>query len=213
MQRNEIALFEQFLERDKFHAEFFRVGIGENIVTQHAHSEARRAPHHRLTDAPAADDAEGFAKNIVAPRGRPLARDHAQVPRVNAPRDAEQQRPRVIGDGLVEHARRVGDDDAEARRGGDVDRVVAHAPARDDLEARGLGRSEDGGVVAVGADERGVDAGEQFLNRVGGQRPELLGNDDLAAGFAENFQRARADFGDGPGGDQNFPTHKKIRGC
>ena len=72
----------------------------------------------------------------MAPLLRPTAGMHGEMACVNPARHAKQQGKGVIGNGIIQQAGGVGDHDAQLGGRGDIDTVVAHAPAGNDLEFR-----------------------------------------------------------------------------
>ena len=102
-----------------------RTGYGMRRV-QHAHPEASRASRDGLADLAPADHAERRAPDIAAEQqaGRPhppAARPHEAIALRHAPGRREHQRERQVRRRLGQHARRVADRDAGARRRGEVD--------------------------------------------------------------------------------------------
>src|SRR5262249_62237211 len=74
----------------------------------------------------------------------------------HAARHSQHQGPGEVGGGFVENAGSIGDQDAAAGAGGDVDVVVAHSDVRDDTK---LG----GGAKRVVADALGEQADQAFF--------------------------------------------------
>ena len=137
VQGQEIAFSQQFVERDKLNAELSRFGIRLHIVCNQTHVEAGRATRHSAANSSAAKNAQGFAEDIVAPDTAPDAGGHVEMPDVHAARKREQQRESKVRHGFVEQPWCVGDDDADSRRGGHVDRVVADSPTGNDFQFGG----------------------------------------------------------------------------
>ena len=50
MERKEIALRQQFVERDETDAQPFRLGLREGVIGEQSHPEARGSASDRLTD-------------------------------------------------------------------------------------------------------------------------------------------------------------------
>ena len=79
----------------------------------------------------------------MAPLLRPAASVHGEMPRVDPACHAKQEGKGVIGYRFIQKAGGVGDHDAQLGGRGDIDAIVAHAPAGDDLEFRGLLAGQD----------------------------------------------------------------------
>src|SRR5204862_4431652 len=82
----EITLREQFVERDELNADLLGLLVRCHVVAEQFHSEAGRAPGHRLPDASAAKNAERLAVNVVSPRQLPFAAAHDEMALMHAPR-------------------------------------------------------------------------------------------------------------------------------
>jgi hypothetical protein len=128
MQRKEVRLGEQLIHRDKLHTQSLRLRIHANIINPHA--ETGRTSRHSRTDPPAANNAQRFVMHIAAPRGLPFALAHLNMTGVNTACYGQQQAKRRIRHRLIQQAGRVGYHDAFSSSRGNIDRVVADAPAR-----------------------------------------------------------------------------------
>ena len=117
------------------------IGLGAAALrVEHPELEALGAPRDRAPDPPQPDDPERGARELVGhealrPGRAPAARAHQAITFHHAPPGREDQREREVGGRVVEHARRVRDDDAPRGARRDVDPVVADAEVRDDPEA------------------------------------------------------------------------------
>ena len=126
------------------HLDEVRIVLVGNIgrparVIDHRHFHCLEPARDRLANAAHADDPDG----AVAQRGRelvvaavlfPFARAEITLGLGQLPHGCEQQPKRRIRHLLVEHVRRIGDDDAVPAGPFGVDVVVADAEARYDLE-------------------------------------------------------------------------------
>ncbi len=135
----------------------FRFGIGVDppaIVVVDAHVKAAGAPGDGLTDSAHAEDAEALAGDPVAehpgrrPTG-PLAGAQGPLALGQPARHRQDQRHGHVRGILGQNVRRVGDGDAEAVRGPDIDVVDARAVVGDELDPP-LRRIEDFGVDPIG---------------------------------------------------------------
>ncbi len=105
-----------------------------------AHRERLCAARNFHPDPPHPDEAESRAGEIAAEQLRsspalapaPLAHEAVRRHEVSAAR--KDQRQRQVGNGSVEHARRIGDGDPARSARGDVDRVVADPVVGDEPE-------------------------------------------------------------------------------
>ena len=106
------------------------------IVGDHAEAERLEAPRQRLADLAQAHQSRRLAvQRRDRPAGRPVphALSHRPVVRDELPVEREEHRRRVVGDLEVAHPRGVGDQDARARGGVHVHRVVPVAESADGL--------------------------------------------------------------------------------
>ena len=114
------------------------------------------------------------AHQLAPVDARPLPGADEAVALGDAARHAQHERPRHVGRGLGQHARRVRDEDAAPGRRSDVDDVVAHGGDRHDAEAGRGGENRLGDRMGAHRDDR-LDVGD-----VAGQ----LGDRQLALGVA-----------------------------
>ncbi len=106
----------------------------------------------------------------VAPRSdvpgrlRPRAGVDAAVDDVEAAGEHHEVGHRDVGDLVVEHARRVGDDDAAGCCGGEVDAVDADAPLGDHAQV-GAAVEDVGGEAVVAGDhpDAAVEGGDELV--------------------------------------------------
>ena len=197
VQRHEVGLLQQRLERDQLDADRGGALAGdERVVGDDAHLEGARTLGHARADAPEADDAERVPGQFDALQlaALPAALAQRGVALRHVARDGEQQRQRVLdgGDGVGQW--RVDDDHAARRRRLEVDVVDAHPGAADHRELRGgldhalgdagLAAHDDAGHVGHGCDEfvlaqtradYGVVAFSQARDALFG---DLVGNED-----------------------------------
>ena len=185
VQRHEVGLLQQRLERDQLDADRGRALVGdERVVGDHAHLEGARTLRHPRADAPEADDAERVPGQLDALQlaALPAALAQRGVPLRHVAGDGEQQREGVLdgGDGVGQ--RRVDDDHPTRRRRLEVDVVDADPGAPDHRELRGglddalgdagLAAHDDAGHVGDGFDElvlaeAGADYGVVALAQAG----------------------------------------------
>ena len=220
---------------DPFDAELAEALRRDELVEgEHVHLEALGALGDELADAAEADHAERLAVELGALELGPLP--GAAGERGVGPRDVaaegEHQRQGVLGGGDRVRFGRVGDDDAAAGRGGDVDVVDAGAGAADHLEALGpldqlrrhLGRRADEQRV-VGADrlaqlllghlEAEVDL-EALAQQLDAGVGDLLLDEDLhrvtsgAFSIAQSMQAVSASTSAGSTAG-NMPTRSWLR--
>ena len=179
VQRDEVALREQRVERDPLH-----VGAlaGEGVVGEDAEAERLREVHQRQADFPAADDAQHRALRLAvgqvvhhraAAAGHPR-RQAAPLAPLQPPLEPEHGAGEVQhvghgqgGDGLAAVLGDVAHHDAARPRGLDVDAVAARARLADGLDR-----------VREPRDEVGPDG--QLLGDQDGRPPGAL--EDLLGG-------------------------------
>jgi hypothetical protein len=132
MQRHHVTLAQQALERGAFDAgDVLRVWVEH----QDADVEPAQPPQHGTTDRAAPDQPDGGAVELPPDRGsgpRPCAGAHRAVVLRHPPQRREHQRDRVIGTAPGVRAGGRADDHAAASRRLEIDRIRAHADARDD---------------------------------------------------------------------------------
>ena len=132
----------------------------ERVVGDDVHAEARGTSRDLLADPPEAEDAERLARELDAPVRLPLPATLLQrcMRLRNVPRERDEQPDRVLRRRDDGRLRRVGDDDATARRRFDIHVVDADPRAPDYLQAQGpvdqlcgeLGRrADDDRVVEI----------------------------------------------------------------
>src|SRR5207302_5141848 len=165
--RDEVRAGEELIQLDGLDT----VALGRfprqiGVVGDDVHAEAERAPRDLGTDASEPHNAQHLAEELDAlePALFPAAALERGVGRGNAPRERQEQRHGVLGDGGRVAAWRVHHDHAALGRGVHVDRVHARARPADDLEllarrqhgARDLGGAADDQalVLADARDER-----------------------------------------------------------
>lgn len=175
VQRDHVGLGEQ---RGQVH----RCGEGVvgrvRVVVDDPHPEALGAARHGSSDLAVADQAERGAVHVQAqvvvhPEQAPLTGGQRVAGGAEAPAGHQDEREGEVGGGLGENSGGVGDHDSAFGGGVPVDRVVAHARQRDDLQ-RGSGRVQQGGVHPVVAEgQDGARALRQFcqIPRLGLARP------------------------------------------
>ena len=145
----------------------------------------------RLADAAEPDEPERRAVHVAAevlhdPPALPAVAAQVGFGVVREAGRGEDQQEREVGGGLVEHARRVADRDAELGGRGDVDVVVADRDVRDDPQPPAGG---------AGFEHLAVDAiGEQAHDRVGirrGAHQLVVGERDVVVALHELVTRVR----------------------
>ncbi len=143
MDREDIRGPEELLESYWLYTvELLQVGLRHDVAVDHLHVEAL-SPLRSLRPYPAeAEEAEGLARDVPAegePSGplTPLLACEA-VSLWYPPHEAEDERPRDVGDRGRQDVGCVGDVDLPPRTGLDVYGVVAYAEPRDDLQLRRL---------------------------------------------------------------------------
>lgn len=206
VQGEEIALGQEFVEGNELDAGIGFGGFERGVVRDDAEVEAAGALGHGATDASKAQDAEGFAREVVPPMRKPQALAHGEMAFDDAARKGEQQGEGVVGHGVIGKTGRVGDDDAARGGGGDVNGIIADTPTGNDFEAGGGGRLEDGGGVLVGSGERGVGAIEEIKQGLAAEAEARFEN-GLATGFSQQRERVPAGFFHRQGCDEHFPGH------
>ncbi len=147
-------------------------------------------------DAAEADDAEGLAAELGALQRflLPLGGVHGGVGARDGAGHGDHEAEGELGDGDGVGAGRVHDDDAAVRGCGGVDVVDAYAGAADDAEV-GRGLEQLGVGLHGGADDQGVGVGEFLLQAAGTELGDLVGGDDVPAGFLlQHGQRCGRDF-------------------
>lgn len=129
---------------------------------------------------------------------------------MHAAGEGEEQSHRVVRHGVVQQTRREGNDHAFLRCSRDINGVVAHAPPRDEFEAGGFFRSENGGGELVHAGEDGVHARQEREEFGLGERTVFRRVNQLAAGIAQEFEGATSDCIDveRARSDEDFPGHE-----
>ena len=207
VQGKEIALGEEFLERDKLHADHSRFGIGLDVITEQSHVESGGAPGDRAADAATAEDAERLVEHIMAPNTPPEPGAHVEMTDVHPPGQRQQQREGEVGHGLVEQPGRIGDHDARSSGSGHVDGVVADAPAGNDLQPGGGAGGENRAGEFVHAGEHGIDVRKQFEQLLGRAGAGFGGHHHLATGVAQPPQGGGAHFVHRPRRDKHLPGH------
>jgi hypothetical protein len=167
------------------------LGRDERVVGDDLHVERLGAVRDELADAPEAEDAERLAAQLGAAEvlALPTAGGQRGVRLRDVARDREQQRHRVLGRRDDVRARRVDDDDAALRGGGDVDVVDPDAGARDGAQVRRAG--EQVGVdLRRRADDDRVVGGDPLLELLA--RP-VIAAVDVEAGDLEHVEAGVAD--------------------
>src|SRR5690606_21621385 len=165
----EVALAQQLVQRDEFHAELGGAGgLYVRVVRDDVHVERGEALGDQDADAAEAEHPDGLALQLDAGvlRPLPLALLEGRVALGDVPRGREQERDGVLGGGDDVGRRRVHDHHAGLGGGLDVDVVEADAGAGDD--AQGLGVLEHlGGDLRGAAHDQRVhvpDGGEQLFS-------------------------------------------------
>src|SRR2546430_17733709 len=83
-------------------AELSRFGGRLHIVSDQTHVEAGRAASHCTANSSAAENAERFAEDVVAPDAAPDAGGHVEMPDVHAACQRQPQRGCGVCHGVVE---------------------------------------------------------------------------------------------------------------
>ena len=135
-------------------------------MDQHGHAERSPELGDGASAGPVAQKGQGGAAQFVSGFSRPLSGADSVDHGAQASRGDQHQRHGQFGDGVVVNAGGVAYPDSPRRGSGDVDRVVAHAAAGDDLQFGGLGEHVGGDRLA-GHDGTGdtVEQGERFVGR------------------------------------------------
>ena len=163
VERDEIGAREQGVELDLLHPHVERpLRRQERIVGDHLHPEPQRPVGDDRADIAGADQAQCLARQLDAhePVLLPFAVLGGAVGLGQLARQREHQSDGMFGGGYRIAERRVHDDDAAGRRGGDVDIVDADTGPTDDLEigrrvedvGRHLRRGADGKAIIVAND-------------------------------------------------------------
>ena len=151
------------------------LGGDELVEGDDLHLEGLGALGDELADPAEADHAERLAVELGALEVGPLpgAADERAVGLGHVAAERQHQRQRVLGGGDRVRFGGVGDDDAAAGRGGDVDVVDAGAGAADHLEPLGA-LDQLGGHLGRRADQDRVVAGDRVAQLlVGHLEPEV----------------------------------------
>ena len=188
MDRDEVRLAQQVVELAPLGGRGVGRRLVEDVVPEDVHAEGVHAAGDLAADPPEADHAEGFALRVVGERGLALAAAPGAAAVVGleahqTAREHQHERGGEVGDGVVEHARRVAERDAVGGEEVDIEGVVADRGGGDDLE---LGRG--GEQFVVHADQR-VEQ-DAVRSRRGGDEVGAVGperNDADIAGGGEDL--------------------------
>ena len=165
--RQEVGLGDQFVERDELSAELLGArGRDVRVEGDHAHAEGLHASGDERADAAEADHAERLLEELRAGERAALpcpARQRGVGGR-DVAREADDVSARELGGRDDVRGRRVDDHDARGRGGFDIDVVEADTGPRDDLEVR---RMRDRFLIHLRrrADENSVRIGERREQR------------------------------------------------
>ena len=135
----EVGFAQDLVEGGAPAAERFHLRLRTARKIQKTHRKTRAAFRHRRADAAGPDDAEGLARHVDAAqeRGRqapPLAGAGKTVAFDDPARDAENQRPREIGNRVGENIGRVGNGNVATSGLREIDVVVADGDAGNNFE-------------------------------------------------------------------------------
>ena len=174
-------------------------------MAQHVHVEADRLLDHALADPARPDHGQRAAGDLVPEPGqvgvpgRPLARAHLDLGRVEPARDGPHHEEGVLGGGVGQDVGGVGERDPVAVGGRAVDVVDAHRDLGDDPETRGRAGREDLLVdrVPEGGDEGGDARADLLENERLRGRLDLRVDLHLEAPLAEAVERLAADVAGG----------------
>ena len=154
VEADEIGFAQQPFGADEFEPEFLFDGLGgaTGVVVEDPHGETGGPACHGLADAAHAEDAERVVVHVLAdqqvdPPFRPLAGVHEALALTQPAGRGQQKREGEVGGGVGQDVRRVGDQDAGARGGGNVDVVEADGDVGDDLNAFERGDHRGGELV------------------------------------------------------------------
>ena len=156
-----------------------------------------------LPDAAEPDDAELLvaqvgAEHEVERESLPRTASRQAIAFDDAPRHAEDERPRQIGGRFGQHVRRVGDHDVVLARRRHIDVVVADGDRRHDLEvAPGL---EDGSVDRVSDDRQQPLLSRHARHELVVRKVALPIHVDLAGSFELREHSGRNSSGNENGG-------------
>ena len=210
MDRDEVALREELVEREQGHAELLGArGCDVRVVCDDRDTESLQARGDERADAAEPDDPDRLLEELRSGERAPLpgAGGERRVRCRDVAGEAQDVTDGELGRGDDVRRRRVDDQDAGGRGGFDVDVVETDARTGDDLQAgcRGdrlgihLGRRADEDRVGVGdrAEQRGtvravdvahVEALAEGVDR-GGR--EFFGNQDDGLGHGGRPLRTR----------------------
>ena len=142
--RDEVALLEQLVEREQLHAELLGARARDvGVVGDDAHVERLQARGDERADAAEADDADGLLEQLGAGvrAALPLPAGERRVRGRDVAGEAQDVADGQLGGRDDVGGRRVDDHDAGGRRRLDVDVVEPDAGAGDDLEHAARPRS------------------------------------------------------------------------
>src|SRR5439155_26240508 len=146
MQREEVALEKQLVERNKSNAESFCFGNRLHIVRDQPHVKARRPARHGTANPSATENAERLAKDIISPDPAPDSVGHVEMTDVHATGGREKKGEGKIRDRFVEHSGCVSHHDARPSRRGHVNGIIA-TPQREMILS--VAAAEDSRTAAV----------------------------------------------------------------
>ena len=106
--------------------------VDQRIVGNDVHSKGVGSDGHGLTDSPEPDESKGLASNRGDKGAVPPAGMNGTVVGDNIPAECQHQGETLLGDAVVVGSRRDRHNNLVARRGLQVDQVVAHASTGDD---------------------------------------------------------------------------------
>ena len=165
--RDEVALLEQLVEREQVHAELLGARARDvGVVRDDAHVEGLQTRGDERADAAEADDADGLLEQLGAGvrAPLPLALGERRVRGRDVAGEAQDVADRQLRGRDDVGCRRIDDHHAGGRRRPDVDVVEPDAGPCDDLQ-HGSGRERLGVDLRGGADQHRVRVGERREQR------------------------------------------------
>ncbi len=162
--RDVVAVLVEIRQADQLDPEILRDLRGDiRIVRKNAHLERARALHHFTADTAQADDAHRLAAQLAAEKLLlfPFAGFGGGARLRNEPRHRKHERDGVLGDRYRVAARRIHDEHARGRRGGEIDVIDTDARAPDDPQFRSLLQNFRRHLHGAANDQR-LGAGKMF---------------------------------------------------